>query len=317
MKNIGHIICSFVALVMATASCQKLFVENASEEDSSQVKILLSAPEVQTKSIGDGKKAKVVYYTAFVNGEAVPSLCRQAALGEDGSAVIDITLVKNVNYRFVFWAQTPVADGASPYYDLSSFYVDSKVKALYAVKANDDDRDAFCAAQDIYVDGSKDVTVTLHRPFAQVNFVSSDYEMLKQLNLQTGMHSEMSFVGIPDTITLLDGSVSSSSADGLGVDALFSEAPIPSGKDEYINVLGQDYGYIGMNYVFAPENGVNVSVKGRFINGGSIWETDLVPNVPIKMNYKTNILGELFVEHGKLQVVIVPNFKTPDEVVVM
>ena len=60
MKNIGHIICAFVALVMAAVSCQKIFVENASEEDSSQVKILLSAPEVQTKSIGDGKKAKVV-----------------------------------------------------------------------------------------------------------------------------------------------------------------------------------------------------------------------------------------------------------------
>lgn len=305
-----------MALLFAAAvSCQKAPIEGEPAGPAEDVTISLIAPASVTKAIGDGANAKVVYFTAFVDGQVVPSLCQEAALDNAGRAVVNLSLVKNVNYRFVFWAQTPVAQGATPYYDLSSFYVNSEVKVDYAVNANDDQRDAFCAVQDIYVNGSMNVDVYLRRPFAQINFVASDYEMLKQLGLQNGMLSEMTVVGLPDTIKLLDGTVSSSAANG--VDALFAAAPIPSGEDEYFEINGEDYGYIGMNYVLAPENGDNVSVQGRFVNGTSVWETVLLPNVPIRSNYKTNIFGELFVEHGQLQIIIQPEFNTPDNIVTM
>ena len=252
MKNMRSVIYTVAALMLSVISCQKVSMHDGEPVGpTEQVTISLATPEPVTKLIADGEKAKDVYFTAFVDGRVVPSLCQKTQLGDDGQVVLDLKLVRNVKYRFVFWAQTPVADGAKPYYNLTTFYSDSKVKVDYAVKANDDQRDAFSAAEDVYVDGPKDVTIRLRRPFSQINFGSSDYDLLKQMNLHVGMLSEMTVYGLPDTITLLDGSVSSSSTAGIPFDALFAAAPIPTGKDEYMTVQGTTYGYLGMNYVVA------------------------------------------------------------------
>ena len=141
-----------------------------------------------------------------------------------------------------------------------------------------------------------------------------DYEMIKELELQNGMTSEMTVSDVADIINVLDGSVSNSGAT-VPFNAIFTPAAIPTGDDEYITVQGTEYGYVGMNYVLASENGDNVSVTGKFVNGTSTWETDIIPNVPIKRNYKTNIVGELFVEHGTIKIIVEPSFNDPDEVV--
>ena len=307
MKKISRLISFTAALILAAVACQKSPVADQTEN----VVISVNAPAPVAKAIGEGDYTKVVYFAAFVDGKSVPTLCQHVAL-VDGRAVLNLPLVKNVTYKCVFWAQTPFTTDKMPYYDLSTFYTDSKVKVSYAVNANDDARDAFCATEEIYVDGKKNVDVYLRRPFAQVNFAASDYEMLKYLGLHDGLHSEMTVYGLPDTICLLDGTVTTSATEDKG--AVFAAAPIPSGDDEYITVRDTEYGYIGMNYVLASQDGANVSVKGRFVNGNATWETDLLSNVPIRSNYKTNIVGELFVEHGQLQIIVVPDFNTPDYV---
>lgn len=313
MKNFRQYLCSAVALLLAVASCQKFSDNEGLVGQTENVTISISSPSPVTKTIGDGTKAKVAYYTAFVDGRAVESVSNKVELDDDGRAVLELKLVKNVTYRFVFWAQAPEVAGQEAYYDLSTFYTDSKVKVNYAVKANDDLRDAFCAMKEICVTGPVNETVPLYRPFAQINFGSSDYSYVKQLLLHEGMLSEMTVLGIPDTITVLDGSVSSSA--GVPADAVFDFAAIPSGEDEYLTVQNNQYGYVGMNYILAAKERDIVSVKGRFINGDASWETTLLTNVPVQSNYKTNILGEFFVEHGRFEIVIQPSFETPDNVV--
>jgi hypothetical protein len=307
------ILLTFLMAAFIASSCQKGDL-GGGLNDVAEVTLAVGLPEaVASKAIGDGKKAKIVYYAAFVDGVAVPALCQQVELDESGRAELKLQLVKKVNYSFVFWAQTPVASVSEQYYDLSSFYVDSKVKVNYAVNANDDLRDAFCALKEVCVDETTNLDVVLRRPFAQVNFLASDYDMLKPLGLRNGLLSEMTFAGIPDTITLLDGSVSSSSS--AGAEVTFAAAAVPSGEDEYMTLLGQEYGYVGMNYILASEDGDNISVKGRFESGDATWHTDLIPNVPVRKNYRTNIHGEFFVEHGQLNILILPDFNSPDEVI--
>lgn len=309
MKNFRQYLCSAVVLLLVVVSCQKFSGNEGPVGQTESVTISISSPSPVTKIIGDGTKAKVAYYTAFVDGRAVESVSNKVDLDADGRAVLELKLVKNVTYRFVFWAQAEVA-GQEAYYDLSTFYTDSKVKVNYAVKANDDLRDAFCAMKEIHVTGPVNETVPLYRPFAQINFGSSDYAYVKQLLLHEGMLSEMTVLGIPDTITVLDGSVSSST--GVPADAVFDFAAIPSGVDEYLTVQNKQYGYVGMNYILAAKERDIVSVKGRFVNGDASWETALLTNVPVQSNYKTNILGEFFVEHGRFEIVIQPSFETPD-----
>ena len=98
-------------------------------------------------------------------------------------------------------------------------------------------------------------------------------------------------------------------------DVHFSLSPIPSGEDEYITVAGNQYGYVNMNYVLASEIGETVSVKLKMVNGSSIWETAVLPNIPVRRNYRTNIVGDLFVENAVLQIIVEPGFKDPDFIV--
>ena len=305
------ILLAAVAALFALASCQKEAVKSAHPADLSEtVRIEILSPEaIGTRAIGDGGKVKDVYYTAFVDGKPVASLQSKTTLA-DGKAELDLKLVRNVRYRFVFWAQAAPQEGEAAPYDLTSFYTESLVKVDYQAEANDDTRDAFCAPHEILVQGPVDETVYLRRPFAQINFCSSDYEMLKYLELHEGMVSETWFYGLPDVLKVLDGSVSSS-GQALN-DVYFLPSAIPSGEDEYIMVAGNQYGYVNMNYVLASEIGETVSVKAKMTNGESQWETSLLPNVPVRRNYKTNIVGDLFVENASLQIIVEPDFNSPD-----
>lgn len=310
MKNFLNLIFTAALIVWGCLSCQKISIEGEPSGWTDRVTLTLISPDALTKAIGDGKKAKEVYYTAFVDERPVHSLQNKVEL-VDGKAVLDLDLVKNVTYKFVFWAQSVPAEEQTQPYDLTEFYTSSEVKVNYSGLSNDDNRDAFCAMKEITVKKDKNATIYLRRPFAQVNFCAKDYDMVKYMDLQNEMKSETGIYGLPDKLKVLDGSVSVS-GDSVPVDAFFALADIPSGDDEYITVQGNKYGYISMNYVLASEIGETVSVKARMVSGDSEWVTDLLPNVPVRRNYKTNIVGDLFVENAVLQIIIEPDFNAPD-----
>lgn len=317
MKSLRKFLFAAVMMVVGMTACQK---ESEYWEPSgigASVKMTVYSPDaVSTKSLGDGTKATELYYTAFVDGKPVHSLQKKVTL-VNGKAELDLRLIRYVEYQFVFWAQAVPQDGEASPYDVGKFYDEATVSINYQGLANDDGRDAFCASQEILVKGRSDVKVVLRRPFAQVNFCSSDYEMLKAIGLHTDMKSEARIYGLPDVLNVLDGSVSVSEGSSVPADAFFSLAAIPSGEDEYITVLDKQYGYIGMNYILASEEGETVSVSARMQSGDCNWERELIPNVPVARNHKTHIVGDLFSEHAAIQIIIVPDFNTPDEIVNM
>ena len=276
----------------------------------------LQTPDiVPVKSlIGDGSKAIELYYTAFLNGNPIESLQRKATL-ENGRYELTLTLVKNVAYDFIFWAQYPSAQSQIQLYDLSDFYTKGLVKVNYAVPANDDNRDAFFAQRTIdTASPSPDLSpVLLKRPFAQVNFAASDYDELKYMELHTALKSGAVVYGLPDVLNCMDGSVSSSSADGTYVDAGFLSAAVPSGENEYVDVAGIKCGYVGMNYVLASDvPGQLFELKADFESGTSRWTTGVVENVPLKRNHRTYLYGKFFVDDVDLDILIVPAYEDED-----
>ena len=304
-------------MVVGMTSCQKESEYREPSGIGTSVRMTIYSPDaVTTRSLGDGTKATELYYTAFVDGKPIHSLQEKVAL-VNGKAELDLKLIKYVDYKFVFWAQSVPQEGAASPYDISKFYDDGTITINYQGLANDDNRDAFFASKDIHVKSKTDIEVVLRRPFAQVNFCSSDYEMLKTIGLHTDMKSGAEIYGLPDVLNVLDGSVSVSEGSSVPANALFSLAAIPSGDDEYITVLDRQYGYIGMNYILASEEGETVSVSVRMQSGDCNWERSLIPNVPVARNHKTNIVGDLFSEHATIQIIVVPDFNTPDEVVNM
>ena len=312
MKNFKKFLFVAVMTVIGMTSCQKVseYAEPAGRRES--VKISVSAADLaSTKVIGDGTKVTEVYYTAFVDGKPVRSLQNKLAL-VNGKAELNLNLVKNVEYKFAFWAQVVQPDGAASPFDISKFYSDGTVKVNYEGLANDDNRDAFCAVKIIKVTQSLSEDVYLRRPFAQINFCASDYEMVKEMGLHTDMKSEVRVYGLPDVLNVLDGTVSSSQGSSVSVDALFELSAKPAGEDEYITVQGNQYGYISMNYVLASDIGETVSLSAKIKSGNSLWETNLLHNVPIARNHKTHTLGTLFTVNANLEIIVVPDFEIPD-----
>ena len=304
-------------MVVGMTACQKESEYGEPSGIGASVKMTVYSPDAAvTKALGDGTKATELYYTAFVDGKPVHSLQNKITL-VDGKAELDLRLVRYVEYEFVFWAQAVNQSGEASPYDVSDFFNDATVTVNYQGLANDDSRDAFCASKEVLVRGKTKVDVVLRRPFAQVNFCSSDYDMLKAIGLHTDMKSEARIYGLPDVLNVLDGSVSVSEGSSVPANAFFSLAAIPSGEDEYITVLDKEYGYIGMNYILASEEGETVSVSARMQSGDCSWERELIPNVPVARNHKTHIVGDLFSEHATIQIIIVPDFNAPDEIVNM
>ena len=88
------------------------------------------------------------------------------------TTTITVKFVKGNHYQMVFWAQSPQA-ADNGVYNISDLRA---VKVNYAnAKSNDEYRDAFYAyVEPFQVTQSFTQEVTLHRPFAQINFGTSD-----------------------------------------------------------------------------------------------------------------------------------------------
>ena len=73
-----------------------------------------------------------------------------------------------------------------------------------------------------------------------------------------------------------------------------------------------------MNYFLAEAgSSQNVDVVARFESSstGAVPVEISVPHVPVRRNYRTNIIGNILTEQAVFNIIIDPNFKTPDYIV--
>lgn len=308
------ILFAFAAAMLLSGACQK--VNDTNEGDFVDVTLSVDIPYgIATKSIGDGTTATELYYGVFSqDGEYIQSLAQTAALPVDGkTATLKLKLVRNYTYTIVFWAQSPEAS----YY---TFNAETGVVTVdYTGKANDENRDAFCGVYTFDVPDAATFkgTVTLKRPFAQINFGADDFAPITELGLP--MKSTIAVEGLANVYDILNGSISGSvetKFDSNTVPAQFSQA-------DTLEVGGKKYGYVSMNYILAPVNEYDkegkvivahkelANVRATF----SYNEKDVivdVPNVPYQRNFRTNIVGTLFTSDVELTITVDPAFYQPD-----
>ena len=200
----------------------------------------------------------------------------------------------------------------------------------YKGAANDDLRDAFYAVVnnvvfynnvgypmgDIEGVSQNCSTVSLKRPFAQINFGASDYDSVTEYytpeSIAKKMTSAFECTGFPNTLHLLSGKVSGSTT------ANFQPAVIPS-ETTGLEVNSIEYRWVAMNYILAPkkeESTALYTVTGTFTykDDDTATEPDInriitVTNVPISKNYRTNILGDLFTVETPFTVIVEEAFE--------
>ena len=298
MKQTKYILAA--ALTMLALGCNKEQVTEA-VPDGTEVSVTFTAelPGMQTKAIGDGLTAKnlsVAVYDDASNaaGTHIVTLDKTAVF-DALHTTVEYSLVKGKTYHFIFWAQ---AEGA-PY----TFNPETKKVAInYTGAANDEKRDAFYAVKTLKVTGPATEPVQLHRPFAQVNFGTSD-------------SAAATVAGVTPTASLFTATDAASSFDvfaGEGTDPVrisFTEATLPA--EQLTLKDGTSYTYLAMNY-FIPAGKLNethVSNLSATFKGVSDDVVISVPSAKVQANYRTNIVGNLLTDQVVFNVEIVPAFE--------
>jgi hypothetical protein len=206
----------YIALAaFAFASCNKEVNPSADAEEVA-VAVTVNMPgDISTKVIGDGLTATRLYYEVW-SADRTTRFHRGTETLTERATRLELNLVRNQTYNILFWAQDPNAAfyGVDDEDGLSTITMNySPVGTATGVVSNDETRDAFYnnEIQNLLVDGPVERTVTLVRPFAQVNFGTTEAD-LNAASVIGGMYptqSKVSFsVNLPTVLNLFTGEVS-------------------------------------------------------------------------------------------------------------
>lgn len=267
--------------------------------------------EVSTKGLSDAASVNELICQVFLKGAKdenkhfvytpVPELTQNVAV-VGGKATVKFSLVKGQTYSFAFWAQT----SETGYYntdDLRSVTMNTNL-----VKANDPKMDAFFAIKDeARVTVSYSEKVSLKRALAQVNFGTKKYSgRSDELKAQT---SYVTLTGVPNVFHPF---MSGDSFACEGSETVkFNENEVIS--DETLSVNDAEYSYLASVYVFAlnPNNTITDASAVVTLSNGKTT-TIKAPNVPVKRNFRTNILGDLLTVDAVWNVDVAPEFEGGD-----
>lgn len=295
MKRLSFIFACAASLVMA-ASCAK--ESTAPSADLTTVNVLVT-PEVITRATtSDGSQATDLYAAVYdQKGVELEGLRKHIASASYPQAV-QFQLVKEQSYKIVFLAQSTDAYLKDGSLDMTSI-------TLPAGQMNSESLDLFTAVEEITVAESASKTVTLKRPFARVNFVSSEESINAAAAAGFTVSSvKASFTNLPEKYNALEKTVSGNRAS--------VEYAVSAPCDEAFKT-----GYKTIAYAYVPVgNGDNYLTNAQLvINDGA--RTVSVTSLPIKANYRTNIIGDLFTSAVNYSVTIDGTFTDDTDVEIL
>ncbi|MDD6777806.1 MAG: hypothetical protein PUD91_02060, partial [Bacteroidales bacterium] len=168
--------------------------------------------------------------------------------------------------------------------------------------ANAENRDAFFHIENgLTVNGPTEKEITLKRPFAQLNFVTSDYEAAKASGIEATTTS-VKVKNLKPTLSLVDGK-----ATGNAAEVTFTTAARPN---ETMTINGNTYDYLAMNYLLIDDTRDVVECEMTAYDAADANDTRVltVSSVPVQRNYRTNIYGALLTSTTNFNVTINPAF---------
>lgn len=278
MKNLYFFILSFFLFVSCSDD-----ISPDKQGETGVFSIELTIPDdVRTRAYSDGSTVnsiKCYVYDHDAGDNALPFMTHDIEIKNVGSKRgnhYDFTFVKGKTYDLVFLATA--VDQTNPD---SKVYYNPTLRTLnvdYAAsKTNDEEMDCFFGVLPNLSDKSeKALSVTLKRPFAQLNIGAKD---LAKYNIQS---VGVSVDGVYSSMNIMDGSVA-----GDLVKAVFASNFLPSGQS--FPVTGCDY--LSMDYLLVNER-KNVKVTMTTNDGTTSDNTDFA-DIPVQRNCQTNIYGDI------------------------
>lgn len=241
-----------------------------------------------------------------INGVTSEGMTVEQFAADGLTATVKVPLVKNKQYDLVFWSQ----DKTNRYYTYTengqTLTVGYGEGEGATVENYLDSRDAFFASKTVTSgDAANSQTIQLKRMFAQINVGTND---LKAYTAAGGSDSfGITVSGVATEINLKSGIVSNpaGTVTATTANAASSETDFPA----ITGYTGNKLQYLSMIYVLvgdgAAANKTNVDVS-LYANGTDGFAT--YANVPVQMNYRTNIYGALLTNPEVFNVTIDPIF---------
>lgn len=216
------------------------------------------------------------------------------------SEMVSLQLVKGAKYQVVFFADNSKNSFVS--------FSEGDINVNYSqMPSNDADQDAFIGKSGEFTVGNDGYseTVTLTRPFAQLNWGTDDIDaqsvqailnnLTASVSVTSGLYSKMNIL----SETLSDQVTEEVKFANIAMNNLPSET-FPKVHDFKV------YDLVAMNYLLTGEG--TIACKLNFSNNISVD----VNNAPVNRNYRTNIYGSLITAPGSFNIIIDNKFDTPD-----
>ena len=235
------------------------------------------------------------------------------------SATVNVTLVRGKKYSFVCWAQNEAATcyNFSDMKNIGISYTDYNA-------SNNDLRDAFYAYAETagVVTDNFSQTITLKRPFAQINAGTTDFVEAKKAGLEIDdLYTTMTVKNAATVLETFTGKATTPAE----VTFAYAHAVAPDyslviNKNKVVNTpqvtVADAYGWLAMNYILVAD-GSNIGTDSALATvtveiregDNTVLTSYTIENVPVQRNYRTNLVGSLLTAEGTVSVLIDPIFE--------
>ena len=288
MKKLIYCALALAAGLFAT-SCMQENLEPVQEGNT--VIYTVEVPDaLLTKAIGDDvtKVDELVYEVYRTNGEKVETitegvdrlLYHETAVIKNGKAIVPLEFINNQNFTVLFWAHSK----DNGVYDASNL---TNVTITSPDVANNVNAQAF-VGRDFVVNSvsAANRKVTLTRPVSQLNIGTTEASLTAFKTPITLAGSSVKVSGLSTSYNV----AALSAGEATDVEYEYTETEVPT---EILEAGSNEYIYVGMNYIgFAANEGSTIKVAYA-INTSEGTITNKISNVPVKPNYRTNIVGNL------------------------
>ena len=173
---------------------------------------------------------------------------------------------------------------------------------------NNDNGAAFFHAEKGFVPSGTSTTITLVRPFAQLNLGTTPASLITDAGEYELVSSAITVTGMANSFNVFSG-------EGFGNAVAtynFTSKPVPNPNDEVLSAANATYEYVSMNYlsVLGNEKAL-VDIDATIVVKKGTEEKTIkhsFTSVPVQENYRTNIVGNLISSTTDFNVVVDDRF---------
>ncbi len=283
----------------ALASCSA--DEPAANGGDGTVTISVSLPEMATRALGDDTDCNQLVYSVY-NSEGTPiyNNVEMDAFGPGvTTATLTLQLVPGEEYSFAFYAHNTESHFSS--------FNDGVISVNYDaenIHPNQEIDDAFYCYITKTIGTNDSLSAVLNRAFAQLNFGTSDIE---EPAVVAALSKLTYSLNITDNIfTTLD--MKAENPEPTGAATLTLTGSVPA-QNDYMTV--ENISGVTSIYVLTTRADESL-LKGSYqtFNGTTPLRDEInLDNVPVKMNYRTNVYGQLLSSNLPVTVRINPIFE--------